>query len=331
MTIKEIADLAGTSRGTVDRVLNGRGKVKPELEARILEIAAREHYHPNELAQALINSRKNIHVGVVVHSVDNPFFIDVLKGINERAAKLASYGLKVSMRQIKGYDPDQQLRAVKELCAEGIEGLAIMPMDVPEIKAALEALQIPVVTFNSDIDIDRLAFVGCNYYNSGMISGDVARMLLHGGGTAAVVVGSLRIRGHRERVRGFTDCMMDAADITVLPPVEHQDDDLISYQTVRKLLWEHQPDLLYFAAAGLEGGLRAVREYGKEVHVIAVDETELVRRCLADGTVAATVTQQPYLQGELPIRILYEFLANKKLPKQTLCFTSNEVKFRHSI
>ena len=94
---------------------------------------------------------------------------------------------------------------------------------------------------------------------------------------------------------------------------------------------EHQPDLLYFAAAGLEGGLRAVQEYGKKVHIITVDETELVRRCLLDGTVAATVTQQPYVQGELPIRILYDFLANKKRPKQPLCFTSNEVKFRHNI
>lgn len=331
MTIKEIADLAGTSRGTVDRVLNGRGKVNPELEARILEIAAREHYHPNELAQALINSRKCIHVGVVVHSVDNPFFIDVLKGINERARKLESYGLKLSMCQIKGYDPVQQLQAVEKLRSEGIDGLAIMPMDLPEIKEALEALDIPVVTFNSDIDIDRLAFVGCNYYNSGMISGDVARLLLHGGGTAAVVVGSLSIQGHRERARGFADCLKDRADIRVLPPVENQDDDMISYETVCRLLREHRPQLLYFAAAGLEGGLRAAREYDGEVHIIAVDETELVRRCLADGTVAATVTQQPYLQGELPIRILYDFLANKKRPRNPLCFTNNEVKFRHNI
>ncbi|MBQ9148317.1 MAG: LacI family DNA-binding transcriptional regulator [Oscillospiraceae bacterium] len=331
MTIKEIADLAGTSRGTVDRVLNGRGKVNPELEAKIRKIAASAHYQPNVLAQALINSRKTFHIGVVVHSVDNPFFIDVLKGINERAKKLENYGLKLSMRQIKGYDPVQQLQAVKELRAEGIDGLAIMPMDLAEIREALEELDIPVVTFNSDIDIDRLAFVGCNYYNSGMISGDVARLLLHGGGTAAVVVGSLSVRGHRERVQGFMDCIRDLSGIRVLTPVENQDDDQISYETVRKLLREHQPDLLYFAAAGLEGGLRAVRECGREVHIIAVDETELVRRCLADGTVAATVTQQPYLQGELPIRILYDFLANKRRPKQPLCFTSNEVKFRHNI
>ena len=42
MTIKQIAEKAGTSRGTVDRVLNGRGNVNPELAKRILDIAERE-------------------------------------------------------------------------------------------------------------------------------------------------------------------------------------------------------------------------------------------------------------------------------------------------
>ena len=52
MTIKQIAEKAGTSRGTVDRVLNGRGNVNPELAKRILDIAERERYQPNQLAQA---------------------------------------------------------------------------------------------------------------------------------------------------------------------------------------------------------------------------------------------------------------------------------------
>ena len=60
MTIKQIAEKAGTSRGTVDRVLNGRGNVNPELAKRILDIAERERYQPNQLAQALIRSRQQL-------------------------------------------------------------------------------------------------------------------------------------------------------------------------------------------------------------------------------------------------------------------------------
>ena len=86
MTIKQIAEKAGTSRGTVDRVLNGRGNVNPELAKRILDIAERERYQPNQLAQALIRSRQRTHIGMVIPSVGNPFFDEVLRGAQSRAS-----------------------------------------------------------------------------------------------------------------------------------------------------------------------------------------------------------------------------------------------------
>ena len=103
MTIKQIAEKAGTSRGTVDRVLNGRGNVNPELAKRILDIAERERYQPNQLAQALIRSRQRTHIGMVIPSVGNPFFDEVLRGAQSRARKLSSYGTTLTIREIKGY------------------------------------------------------------------------------------------------------------------------------------------------------------------------------------------------------------------------------------
>ena len=47
VTIKQIAELCGVSRGTVDRVLNKRGNVKPEKEKLIVEMAKKLNYRPN--------------------------------------------------------------------------------------------------------------------------------------------------------------------------------------------------------------------------------------------------------------------------------------------
>ena len=187
------------------------------------------------------------------------------------------------------------------------------------------------MTFNTDIDVDRVAFVGCDYYNSGMISGDLARVLMHHGGTAAAVMGNLRVRGHRERWQGFSDCLNGYPDIEVLGPFENQDDNVTCYRVVSQLLAERKVDLIYFGAAGLDGGVQAVVESGKDVQIISVDMTESVRRLLKNGTIAATVTQQPYMQGDMSVRILYDYLANKKKPKKPMCFTANEVKLRHNI
>ena len=135
MTIKQIAEKAGTSRGTVDRVLNGRGNVNPELAKRILDIAERERYQPNQLAQALIRSRQRTHIGMVIPSVGNPFFDEVLRGAQSRARKLSSYGTTLIIREIKGYDAATQLQAMRRLVAEGVDALAVMPLDVPEVAA----------------------------------------------------------------------------------------------------------------------------------------------------------------------------------------------------
>ena len=57
MTIKEIAILAKTSRGTVDRVVNGRGKVKKEVEERVLKVIKETNYVKNEVGKSLSKTR----------------------------------------------------------------------------------------------------------------------------------------------------------------------------------------------------------------------------------------------------------------------------------
>ena len=59
-TIKEIADLAGVSRGTVDRVLNKRGSVNPQTAQKIMEIVHALDYKPNRAGLVLAAQKKNL-------------------------------------------------------------------------------------------------------------------------------------------------------------------------------------------------------------------------------------------------------------------------------
>lgn len=330
LTIREIAELAGTSRGTVDRVLNGRGKVSPELEHKIREIIAKENYQPNQLARALINSRRHISIGVVINSVGNPFFDDVLQGIDNRAKKLKSHGLELRVRHIKGYSSAGQIKAIDELEAQGIDGLIISPINVSSVKERLQRLSVPIVALNTDIDIEKLAFVGCDYFNNGMISGDIAKLVLRNGGSVAAVIGNFDISGHKQRVEGLEESIKDNPSIKVVAKLENQDDERISYDIIRDYLKENTPDLIYFGAAGISGGIKAVRESGKTPLILTVDETEQVREYLEQGIVCATVTQQPFAQGDASVRILHDYLANKKTPRDTYCFTESQIKLKNS-
>lgn len=333
MTIKEIAALAGTSRGTVDRVLNGRGNVNPELAEKILRIAQANNYQPNQLAQALFNSRKHMTIGVVINSLGNAFFDEVLRGIHSRAQKYASYGLKVVIKEIRGYSGSEQLRAIDEILDAGIDALAIMPLDLPEVRERLEALDIPIVMFNTDIrDMEKLAFVGCDYYNSGGLSGDIAKLILgKAGGRAAVVIGSSMLHGHKLRVEGFRDSVAENPGIQLVSCVENADDDRLSYSVTRTLIAAHRPDLIYFAAAGIEGGVKAVLDSGEDIRVITVDETRATKDYLRQGVISATVTQQPYEQGVLTIKTLFNHLFHDKSPREQYNYMENQVKLRSSL
>lgn len=73
ITVKEIARLAGVSRGTVDRALKNRGGISEKTKKRILEIAEQYDYKPNIIGKALVYSGKPIHISVILNSIGNPF------------------------------------------------------------------------------------------------------------------------------------------------------------------------------------------------------------------------------------------------------------------
>ena len=72
VTAQQIADLAGVSRGTVDRALHNRGRVNPEVKEKIQKIALELGYKPNLIGQALVRSKQDFKLGVILQSTETP-------------------------------------------------------------------------------------------------------------------------------------------------------------------------------------------------------------------------------------------------------------------
>lgn len=100
MTIKEIATLANTSRGTVDRVINGRGNVPKDAEERILKVIKETNFKPNEIGRSLSLSNKRLTIGVVIGSEGNSFFSLVMDGIRNGIDKYRNSGLNVIVKRV---------------------------------------------------------------------------------------------------------------------------------------------------------------------------------------------------------------------------------------
>lgn len=325
MTIAEIAKLAGTSRGTVDRVLNGRGKVNKELEKKIREIIESSEYEVNSSARALSMSQKKYVVGVVINSIGNPFFSRVRQGFEDSRKKWENYGLEMFYKEIRGYNEEEQIEAIEEVAARGANVLALTPINTERVISKLNSLTMPIVTFNNDLRLDKkFAYVGCNYVESGNMCGDLAALMLPNGGKVSVITGSLNTLGHRQRVECFSERLARRNCNIVIS--ENNDDDELSYSIVKEILSSGEvPNLIYFSAGGIAGGLDAVRESGRRIGVLTVDETSAVVEGMKSGLVAASVTQQPYEQGRLTIDVIAHYLYSKKLPAHKHNFTKNLV------
>ena len=181
-TIKQIAELAGVSRGTVDRVLNNRGSVNANTAARVREIAEKLNYKPNKAGLMLAAQKKNLKIGVILFPDSNPFFSEVLEGVNAKAKELSAYNFTVLIRQVP-FDETEQFNTMEALLAEGINGLVIAPFNSLYIAAEIDRLtemNIPVITVNTDILSRRIAYVGSNYRLSGQTAAGLVSLMTFG-------------------------------------------------------------------------------------------------------------------------------------------------------
>lgn len=144
MTLEEVARRARVSTATVSRVLNDTGPVKPATRARVLKVVQEVNYRPNLHAQSLAGGRSRS-VGVIVSNIENPFFLDIHRVVEEGAH---AAGFDVIMANT-GYSPARLVTSIRLMLARRLAGLAVI---VSEMDATLidelSAQRIPVVFYD---------------------------------------------------------------------------------------------------------------------------------------------------------------------------------------
>lgn len=273
--MNDIAQKAKVSIATVSRVLNNSGNVSETTRARVLKAVKELKYQPNRVAKRLRSKSGSSHMlGILIPDIQNPFYVDVLRGIEEVAYK-QSYTLIICNY---GQDEKKEKHYLETLRSEAIDGLIAAPAmeDDPLLrKMVLEGL--PVVCVDRGlhgVDVDTVvvdnregAFQAVHF----LIESGYARI--------ACISGMQSIPTTRHREHGYRD----AHELAGLPVdetlVRWGDSTYTSGQKLcRELLSLGNPPDAIFAGNNLItlGALETIHKTGlqipRDVAVIGFDD-----------------------------------------------------------
>ena len=341
LSIKDIAKLAGVSRGTVDRVLNGRGEVNCETRQRILDIMDEVQFTPNRLGKRLAIKKKELKFGCVLygHTDENPYFADVVKAMRIKELELEEYGIHLEIRHTSIDEPQEIVRHMDELREKGINGLVLSPIQDPIIEEKIEQFSqenIPIVTIGTDLpNSKRLAYVGSNSYLFGQIAANLLALFTNGTAQIGIITGSEYSYNHLQKVAGFEDYLANNyPDMQIVGKVINHDRDDESYEKVSHMLECHSKiDSLYFAAGGLRGGCKAVKDKGLngKLKIVSFDLMPFNRQMVEDGTILATIGQQPEYHAEKALDILVDYLGMNIKPTRECYYSTAEIRIKANL
>ena len=130
LTIVDVAKKANVSVATVSRVMNGNYPVKAETKKRVLEVIEELHYIPNMQAREL-TQKKSATIGVVVPSINNMFFPEVITGI-ENSLKLNSLSLVLAC---SNNDKDEEKSCINNLLSRNVSGIIVVDPNTDNVKS----------------------------------------------------------------------------------------------------------------------------------------------------------------------------------------------------
>lgn len=339
VTQQQIANLAGVSRATVDRVINGRGHVDPEVEAKIQRIIDEVGYIPNRAGSLLQRAKRPLHIGVIIQSVGTPFLSEVLMKLEASRDSVRQQGAKLTILKLKRMDAECQLAQLQELEQMGVDGIAITPTEDKRICEAINRFAekgIPVVTFNTDMpNCKRLCYVGQDSLLGGKTCASLMAMLIGGKGKVLVVGGHQTVLAQQNRTEGFiSEMKAEYPNVMILPTQVCWEDDNLAYDIVYQTL-TNDPTIagIYFTSDGPIGACHAIKDLGMrgKVRFICHDATKQNTKNMLDGYIDFIIDQNAYLQATRPLEVLTDYILTGTKPDSEFLYTLIDIRNKHNI
>jgi LacI family transcriptional regulator, galactose operon repressor len=325
MTIKEIAQKAGVSIGTVDRVLHKRGRVAEETQKKILQIVKESDYSTNFFASNLANSRKKFKFEILMPQLDqdSSYWRLIERGISSVYDELKRYNVELEIRCFDRFSGDDFKQVYDKANKSDADALFIAPVISKVAKECFEEnpLTKPYAFFDSNLSgFNPLFFIGQDSFQGGLLGGKLLHLLI--GESGNVVVTRMLPEGYHinDRVAGFSKYFEEFPDIKVHEfDVDYHEKEKNIEKVCEQMIDECQDLKGVFVTNANTHCFAKILEKARGFGVIKVVGFDLVdanKYCLKNGSVNFVISQNPDLQAEKGLTLLYRSLVLKQKCKK---------------
>jgi len=244
------------------------------------------------------------------------FWTIARKGCEQADGELAN--VEVEFKIPSDGTAAEQRRIIDDLMAKGVSGIAISPVDPSNQTQMINDLakRILVITQDSDAPAsDRACYLGTDNRAAGNQAGELIKQALPQGGKIMVFVGKMDAENAQARFKGIKDALQGSKievidvrtdDTDTVRAKANAADTLVKYPDIAAMvgLWNYNGPAI----------LNAVKDAGKvgQVKIVCFDEDDSTLAGVRDGSIFATVVQQPYEFGYQSVQLMAEVLAGDR-------------------
>jgi LacI family transcriptional regulator len=311
-TAKDLAEAAGVSLATVDRVLNDRPNVSKKALQKVNDAIKRTGFIRNSAAVVLARNRA-YHFRFILPLKGDEYLKELLFRVGEAGQVARSDLMDISVEQLATDDPYQLSRYLSTIDSNVINGIALMAPESPQVRDALGRLMsrgIQVVQFLSGQEnLKTTDFVGVDNFAAGATAGKIiGRFLPPTRAKIMVVADTMVARDSIERRRGF-DSILNThfPHLRTLPSLETYGDEQRTRLIIGQVL-QHNTDIraAYILGAECRIPVLAVAEHvdPRTLTVVVHERTPFSEEALRTDVVDTIIAQDPGHAVRSAIRIL---------------------------
>ena len=322
--IKDIAERAGVSVGTVDRVLHKRPNVSPKALEKVNKALEEMDYKPNMYASALAYNKRYTFYFLIPKHASEAYWEEIEEGAQAACERRSDFGISIKMMYYKRFQPDTFVQATNEVLHQKPAGVIVVPSTLELTRKFTDQLhnqQIPFILLDSFMpDLKPLSFYGQDSFQSGYFAARMLMMLAPNEKEIMLMKqmlnGNVASKQQENRETGFRHYMRDHFPEVVINELDLPlSESRAKYDTLLERFFKKHPlvhHCITFNSKAHIVGEFLLRSNLRNIQIMGYDMVEKNAEFVRRGSISFLIAQHAYMQGYECVETLFDAIVLKR-------------------